>query len=258
LSPRINRSLLPLPQELPADPLEALLVMQNKSRSLRLQSGLNDVQHKQRERAEAYRKFKKALKEAQEAKKKGGFWKKTAKLCNKLGKYGSVAAAVAIAVGTGGAGAPASLAIAGAAMSSASLAQSEFNLLEPVFGEKMAGYMEVGLGLGGMACTGFASGMAEGGSSIETVQRVVAGTSGAATATGGVATIQAGRHDAEALEREADALAARQQEQRLQRLFYQILDQIEGEHESEERCMASLRGAIQAKSATPLIAARRV
>jgi hypothetical protein len=254
-----DASLLPAPQELPGDPLMALLELQTKSRRLQLDSGMKDIRNNKRLKAKAYKEYKAALKKAHEARKKGGFWKKTAKLCSKLGKYGAVVAAVAIAVGTGGVGTPAALAIAGAALSSASLLQSETQFLQKMgMSDEMASYTEIGLGVGGAICTGGASGMAEADATIEAVEQGVAVTSGAANVAGGVATIKAGRYEGEARDREADALSARLEQQQLLRMFNQILDQIEGGEQSEERTMSSLRGAIQTRAATPLIVARRV
>jgi hypothetical protein len=237
----------------------ALLALQTKSRRLQLDSGIKDVLNNKRLRAKAFKEFKEALKKAQKAKKKGGFWKKAAKLCSKLGKYGAVVAAIAIAVGTGGVGAPASLAIVGAALSTASLVQSETHFLQKMgMSDSMASKTEMGMSIGGAICTGGAGAMANSGATIEAVQQGVAVSSGAASVAGGAATIQAGRYDAEAKKREADALAARLEQQQLQRLFDQIIDQIESGEESEERTMSSLRGSIQTRDATPLIVAQRV
>lgn len=251
--------LLPAPLELPSDPLMALLALQSKSRRFQLDSGMKDVQNNKRLRAKAHKEFKRAIKKAQEAKKKGGFWKRASKFCNKLSKYGAVVAAVALAVGSGGAGAPASLAIAGAVLSSASMAQSEYQLLQKMgVSDDLAGKMEMGMALGGAACTGGASVLGSTGSTLGTVQKAVAITSFSAKMTDAAATTQIGHYDAEAREHESDALFARLQDQQMQRMFDQILAQIEGSEQSEERAMNSLRGAIETRHATPLIVARRV
>jgi len=254
-----DASLLPAPQDLPGDPLMALLALQSKSRQLQLDSGMKDIQNNKRLKAKAYKEFKAALKKAQQAKKKGGFWKKTARFCKKVGKYGAVVAAVAVVAGTGGVGTPAVLAIAGVALSSASLAQGETQFLQKMgMSDDMAAYTEIGLGVGGAVCTGGASAMSGGSTAIEAVEQGVAVTSGAADVAGGVATIKAGRYEGEARDREADALSARLEQQQLLRMFDQILDQLESGEQSEERAMGSLRGAIETRGATPLIVARRV
>lgn len=254
-----DASLLPAPQDLPGDPLMALLALQSKSRQLQLDSGMKDIQNNKRLKAKAYKEFKTALKKAQEAKKKGGFWKKTARFCKKVGKYGAVVAAVAVVAGTGGVGTPAVLAIAGVALSSASLAQGETQFLQKMgMSDEMAAYTEIGLGVGGAVCTGGASAMSGGSTAIEAVEQGVAVTSGAADVAGGVATIKAGRYEGEARDREADALSARLDQQQLLRMFDQILDQLESGEQSEERAIGSLRGAIETRGATPLIVARRV
>ncbi len=271
-------SLLPPPQEMPADPLMALFALQSKSQLLDVQSGIKDVQTNRKHREKAWKEMKAALAKARRARKKGGRWKTVAKLCSKLGKYGSVVAAIAIAVGTGGVGTPFALAIAGAALSSASLLQSETQFLQRMgMDDSMAGKFEFGLGVGGAVCTGGA-GMAASASAAqqaseaaaatdkmdklvrttETVQRAATATAGAATAAGGIASFQANQYDADATDHETDALRQRIEDQRLQRMFSEILEQIEEAQESEQRTMASLRGAIDTRDTTPLTIARRV
>ncbi len=271
-------SLLPAPQEMPADPLMALFALQSKSQLLDVQSGIKDVQTNRKLREKAWKEMKAALAKARRARKKGGRWKTVAKLCSKLGKYGSVVAAIAIAVGTGGVGTPFALAIAGAALSSASLLQSETQFLQRMgMDDSMAAKFEFGLALGGAACTAGA-GVAASASAAQqtseaaaatdkmdkfvrttqTVQRAAMATTGAATAVGGVASFQAKQYDADATDHETDALRQHIEDQRLLRLFSEILEQIEEAQESEQRTMASLRGAIDARDTTPLTIARRV
>lgn len=253
------QSVLPPPQDIPGDPILALLALQSQSSRLQVESGLKDVQNNKLQRKKAYDAYKKALRAARKARKKGGFWKKAAKLCNKLGKYGAVAAAVAIAVGTGGVGAPASLAIAGAALSSASLLQSETQFLQKMgMSDEMAGAFQVGMGVGGMLCTGGAGGLAGAGGTVQAVGRGAAATSAAATAADGAATYQAGRYEGDARDREADAVAAKIEDQRLQRMFDRILDDIEYNEQSDQQAVDALRGALEKRDATALIVATRV
>lgn len=258
-------TLLPPPEDMSGDPLMALLLLQRHTQKLDTDAGIKDVLNNQRLRKEAWKEYKSAMRKAQQAKKKGGFWRKAAKLCNKLGKYGAVVAAVAIAVGTGGVGAPASLAIVGAVMSSASLVQSETQFLQKMgMSDSLASKVEVGLSVGGAVCSGGAAALGglssvnQASEAVEVVQKGAAVTSGAASLTGGVATIQAGRHEGEEREHRADALTQRLEEQRLQRLFSQTLELLQGDQDSDKRAVEALHGAIEARDSTREFIARRV
>ena len=115
------------------------------------------------------------------------------------------------------------LAIAGAALSSASLLQSETHFLQQMgMSDDMACKMEIGLGVGAAVCTGGAGTLAEAEGTLEAAQQGLVITSGAATAAEGASTIQVGRLESDARKAEADALEARLEDERLRRAFDQI------------------------------------
>jgi len=252
------------------DDMAAVFALMAKGRQLDLRRSASDIRHAQNARRREWQKAKQALAKALAAKKKRGFWSKLASKCGKLAKYAAVAAAVAAAVGTGGAAAPVViLAWTGAGLSAAACVQGEAHVLQKLgVSDKWAERVEVGMTVGAAVASGAACGwqIAESGeaaaSGAEKTARVFgavsSGVSGASSAAGGYATWQAGLADGEALDAEAEAVAARGADAQLELMLLQLLNDLEDNEKSAERSAAALRGAMETKGDTLAMISKRV
>ncbi|MBX3127625.1 MAG: hypothetical protein KF718_12955 [Polyangiaceae bacterium] len=226
----------------------------SKERQVGLKHQIGELRNAQRLKKGEWQKAKAALNRAMRARKKGGFFKRLAKKCLKVARYAAVAAAVAFAIGTGGAGAVGALAIAGAVLSCTAMAQSEFGILQKMgMSDELAGKVEWGLAAGSAACSLGAGGAALFGAPAKlsafgsALGFAAAGVQGVTTAAAGYLAWQAAEEDGNAAVHESDAVAARAEEARFERMFMQIMSEIEASEASDQRTLGHLRGAIEAR-----------
>lgn len=261
----IATSLLPAPQEVGGDSMSAMYALLSKDRQAGLKNKISDLRNAQRLKKKEWEKAKAALRKAARARGKGGFFKKLASKCLKIARYAAVAAAVAFAVGTGGAGVVGALAIAGAVMSCTAMAQSELRILQHMgVSDELAGKVEWGLAAGSAACTlgagaatlfGASANMSSLGSTLGTT---AAGVQGVSTGAAGYLAWQGAEEEGNARDHEADAASARAAEARFERMFMQILSEIEASEESDQRTLGHLRGAIEARDTAISMSAMKV
>lgn len=179
------------------------------------------------------------------------FWADLEKGALEVAKWGAVAASVTLAVVSCGGAAPvAALAICGAVMSCAAAADSTFHIQEKCgVDRETAGWVNVGLCVGGAICSG-AAGFAQAvpgaaataaSSSSDAIRAVTVGATvidaaaGTAAIAGGAAHIQVAAFERDAKTAEADTLQAVQTQQRLERRIQKALDAVRETLQSRER-----------------------
>ena len=257
--------LLPEPQFLSDDDaLAGFLALESRSRNVSLSRAVRNIDALRQERRVEWEKQKAALCEAAKAHEDSGFWGSIGEICGTIGKVAAVVTSVAAAVSTGGAGLPFALAVAGACLSTAALAQGEFQILQElgVDGET-AGYIELGLVVGGVVCTGAAVWMAAPKSATQldlvadTTKKVSTAAAGAATIAAGVALGNKYAADAKAEDCYADAAAAHLNETRLDRMLTRILDELEESERSYRQTVRATQGVIEIEDNTVLLAIGR-
>jgi hypothetical protein len=258
-------SLLPEPRTLSDnDAIAAFLMVESRSRNLSLGRGVRNIQALREERRTEWEKQKTALLEAAKAHEDSGFWGSIGEMCEAIGKVAAVVTSVAVAVGTGGAGLPFALAVAGACLSTAALAQGEFDILQELgVDAEISGYIELGLAVGGVVCTGAAAFMAAPQSATQfekvasTAEKVSTAAAGAATITAGVAVGNKYAAEANAGDCYADATTAHLNETRLDRMLTRILDELEESERSYRQMVRAAQGAMEIEDNTVLLSIRR-
>lgn len=267
-------TLLPAPLEVGGDAMMALMVLMSKGREVGKQVAQARVTSNNRERKEAIAKELQAYQEAARARESGGFWGKLGKTCTTLCKVAAVVGAVAATVSTAGTGAPFALALAGAALSASGFALGETRALQKLgLSDKEAGWVGLGLSLGGAACsvgsslaagaiasqTADAAGKATEGAdkvfkAIKYTQVGAGAVGGAAGVAAGVATIKAASYEADATDHLAEALSQQLAREKLERMLRQLLGELEEDDKSAERAIGSLRQAIEMRGNTLMAA----
>ncbi len=194
------------------------------------------------------------------------FWKDVEKGAKVVAEIAAVVAASATTVVTFGAGAPVlALVCVGVAMSAASMADSEFHVLEKCgVDAKTAGWVDFGLAVGGAACNlagGAAAGANAGTSGGFTLAKQVAITAtvtqAGATMMEGGAHVKTGSFEADAMDAQADATEARHASERSQRVEAFLIEALAESQKSQGRALASLRGSIATGSQTMTVASGR-
>ncbi len=244
------------------DQLSMMYLFQSKQAQLGLEHGTTAVATLSRERVvklnEKQAADAKAVADAQAAASSHGFWGSLGKTFGTIAKIAGVVASIALAVCTFGAATPlAVLAVAGAVLSSASFIDGETHLLEKLgIDAQTAGWIDVGMSLGGAACSGGASLANTGVSTATTVTTVVAKTAEAgAQVLHGVDMIEQAKYRARQEDAFADALAAQRAAARVTTQMFAMLDDLRGTNASDQRAMQSTQGVIETINATSLAAA---
>ena len=256
-----------LPDPLPAadgnDPIAALLLLHSRSRTTSTERAVTNVHRIREQRRIEWEKQMAALEKAARAENKGGFWGAVGKVCGTIGKIAAVAASVAVAVGTAGAGAPFVLAVAGACLSAAAFTQGELGVLQKLgVDDVTAGWVELGLGAGGVVCSGaaaFSAGpksVTSFGRAVKTAEKVVGATGGAAHFANGIAYGLQRDARGDAQDCRTDATRAHHEERRLEQMLVRILADLEDSEESYRQTVHSLQGTKAIEDNTSLIAAR--
>ncbi len=229
-------SLLPLTGE---DGLMALFAFQSADRAINIKSASKQTANNHQLRKQALEKLRKAIAEAAEAKKRGGFWSNVASVASTVGKLAAVAGCVAAVVASGGAAAP----VVALALSSGAFLQGETQIMQKLgMSDEAANWTTLGMSLAG--------GGVAGATTMGVGQGVAMAAQGTATATAGVATIQAGEANAHAQQKMADAEAAKVDAARMQRLQQVLLQALKDEDEGSERVLGSIRGSLDEQQRT--------
>jgi hypothetical protein len=244
-------SILPTPEM--SDPMAALYAVMLKQRQQGRKGSITNLRGAQNTRRRMIQLRKDEIARAVRAARKGRFWKNLANTCFKLAKYAAVAGSIALAIGSAGAATPiAVLAISGAALSTAAFAQGETHYLQKLgISDKWAERIELGMYLGSAACSAF-GGVAQlcaGTTSKMQAGWAIAGAStggasGLANGGGAIAMWQAGEAEADGIDHVAEAVRLQAEEARMQRLIQQILEDIEGSEESDQRTLEHVSGTM--------------
>jgi hypothetical protein len=260
-----DTSLLPDPQPLTDnDAIAGFLALESRGRNLSLNRAVRSIDALRQERRVEWEKQKAALCEAAKAHEDSGFWGNVGEICGTIGKVAAVVTSMAVAVGTGGASAPFVLAVAGACLSTAALAQGEFQILQELGVDAEASeYIELGLAVGAVVCTGAAAFMAapESATQFEKVanamKKVSTAAAGATTITAGIAIGNKYAADAQAGDCHADAATAHLNETRLDRMLTRILDELEESEKSYRQTVRAAQAAIEIEDNTILLSIGR-
>lgn len=269
-TPTALDSLLPAPEpQTNTDALSELYALMSDARRTGFDASRGNAEglraRKQVARDRALRELRHAEEKARDA---GNFLGIGGDL-GEIAKIAAVVAAVGFAVSTGGAGVVGVLAVSGAILSSAAMVLEKTEWLEDAgLDPKTATYVEIGLWVGGAACTGGAGIASLGGSAAATASQLQkvgsflgsAGTiiSGASATGAGYAKWQQGECEGEAADLMADATADRAKAERADRMLGFLLDAIAASDKSDQRALGHVRSAIEAKDGALLMASRRV
>jgi hypothetical protein len=229
-------------------------------------TGMESIAAANRQRQRAWEDQVRALEDAAKASESSGFWGGLADKLGTVAAVGGVVASVALAVCTCGAATPvAALAIGGAALSSASFAQSEWHFMG---NSKLANGLGVGFGVGGAACNLCAGGIMVFGSAGEAAlgsqwvrtagcaSSIVGGTAG--VGAGGTEILRA-RAESEAIDYQANARQAMVNQQIVQLLLADLIDEVKATGERETNNvkqiteMSELQGAAMSAAAEGIV-----
>jgi hypothetical protein len=274
-APDANPSLLPEPSEsVQLDAMSELYAAMAAMRRSNAAQGKGNAEGRLEQKKLHRQQAIEALKKAEEDQDSAGLLGGVANKLGTAGKIAAVAGAVAMVVGTGGAGI-AVVAAAGVLLSGAAFVQSETKFLQELgMDNETAMYTELGMLGAGALCSGGAGVAAaceigtaastaaatapafeKGALVVGAAASVVAGVTGTVSAYAGW---RAGEHQADAEEHMSDAAAEQAKAAQVQRLLLQLIDAMEQSEESDQRTLGHLRGAIDAKGSTPMMASARV
>ncbi len=272
IDPSTGESLLPPPSlgDEQMDTMALLFLMQTKLREQNMKGGHTAIEVKNKEKLAALERESERLAAAVEAHEEKGFWDKLGSALLTVAKVAAVVGSIAVAVASCGAGTGlAALAIAGAVLSTAGFAQSELHVLEKLgVDAETAGYVGLGLSLGGAACSvgagvvttlgaaGNAAQLSKIGNIASTGSKVSMMASGGAMIAAGGSRIAGANASAEAEHASAEALKEQLRAQRMQRLIEQIIEELKGSDESDARVLDGLRGAMLTKGETLIASVR--
>jgi hypothetical protein len=192
------------------------------------------------------------------------FWKDLESGAGEIAKWAAVAGSVALAVASGGAGAPVmALAITGAVLSVAAATDSEAHVLEKCgVDAKTAGWIDVGMSVGGAVCGAGAgllaasssagvaanAGSATGASSlqrgVQTAGTIVDCGAAGAGAVRGAAHVEVGKFEADGLNAAADVKGAELAQQRIDRLVKLVLDAMSDAYQSGQKSVGDVQNAL--------------
>jgi len=212
--------------------------------------------------------FDALVKQIEAEKDAGGFWSDVASVCGDIAKWAAVAASVALAVVSCGAcTAVAALAIAGAVLSCAAAADSELGILEACgVDAETAGWIQLGMSIGGALCSGgaslasaagtSASFLGEASSAVKTGASVSRGIQAGAGGAAAVARTVVGSYREDAKLAEADATLSRGSARRHEERVQSLLDTVKQALESHGRGLERVGRAMTEHSATQVAIVR--
>jgi hypothetical protein len=228
-----------------SDPLSVMYLFESKDQQDDVNSGTKRVQALRSERSQAVQKELAAIQQEDDASKHKSFWDDLGSICGEVAKVAGVVASVAAAVVTCGAATPlAVLAVAGAVMSTAAFVDGEFHVLHALgVDDKIAGYIDLGLSIGGAACS-LGAGLAAGGqvasSTATTIGRGASVVSGASAVAAGTAAIESGQERANVDRADADQVVAEAMSDHLLRTIQSVIDEVQDSDEKSKQIMKTI------------------
>ncbi len=210
---------------------------------LGLATGKEDVDFHSRTKASALDREADGIRREREAQDEAdrashGFWATVGKIASEVGPYVAVVASVAAAVVTFGAASPAAAAVI--ALSVAGTVVQKTNCL----GDQVSPWVGAGAQLIASVAT------LNGGAVVRVIQGAASLTSGTGAAANGVVSLEVSDARADEATAHGDALAARQRVQRQERLIADVLEMLGSVHESNQRALSSLEGAVATHNQT--------
>ena len=242
-SPAPSSSLLPGPDPAAlqdADPMTMLYLLDSKDRKASDDGSVAKIKGLQTQREHDLAKEQDAIRKQDEAAKNHGFLDQIAGACGEIAKVAGVVGSIAAAAATAGAASPlAAVAIAGAVLSTAGFADGELHVLQKLgIDDKTAGFIDLGLSLGGLASSAGAGLLASAETASSTargVGYVASGVTGAALVAKGATEIESGQSLADLDRAEADQLAATAHSHALQRAVERIVDEVRDADEQSKQ-----------------------
>ncbi len=226
-----------------ADPLSVMYLFESKDQNDDVTNGTGRVRSLETERAHSLQKELDAIKQEDDAIAHKSFWDNFGGICGEIAKVAGVVASVAAAVATCGAATPlAAVAIAGAALSTAAFADGELHVLRS-FGvdDKIAGMVDLGMSLGGAACSVGVGLLSKGVSTtVSVVSRTAAVVNGMTAAGGAVSTVEAGREQADIDRADANQVVASAMSDHLLRTIQGVIDEVQDSDTKSKQVMKTI------------------
>jgi hypothetical protein len=242
------------------DPLSAIYLFESKDSNDQLQSGTDRVRGLQTERAQALQKELSAIQQEDDAVKHKSFWDSLGSVLGEVAKVAAVVASVAAAVVTCGAAAPlAAVAIVGVVLSTAAFVDGEFHVLRALgVDDKTAGFIDLGMSIGGALCSGgaaLASSAQTASSTVVTIKTTATVVTGVTAVGGGVATIESGQAQAGIDRADADQVVAEALSDHYLRSIQTIIDEVQDSDEKSKQILKTIVAAKGIENDTAAIAA---
>jgi hypothetical protein len=242
------------------DPLSAIYLFESKDNRDQLQAGTERVRGLQTERAQALQKELSAIQQEDDAIKHKSFWDSLGSVLGEVAKVAAVVASVAAAVCTCGAGAPlAALAIAGVVLSTAAFVDGECHVLRALgVDDKTAGFIDLGMSIGGALCSGgaaLASSAQAASSTVATVKTTATVVTGVTAVGGGVATIESGQAQAATDRADADQVVAEALSDHYLRSIQTVIDEVQDSDEKSKQILKTIVAAKGIQNDTAAVAA---
>jgi hypothetical protein len=251
VSPPSETPLMPEPAPAigsPGDALSLLYLFEDRDQDLGVEEGTSKIASLQAQRNQEFQKETQAIAKEDEAAKHRSFWDNLGSLFSDIAKVAGVVASIAAAVCSFGAATPiAVVAVAGAILSSASLADGEFHILQKLgVDPSIAGDIDLGMSLAGAACS-MGAGMAAAGQSVSdaasAVSRVGSAASGAATVVQGASDVEAGEAQSDEERADADQVVAQAQSDHDLRLMQIVIDELQSADEESKQMLTTIANA---------------
>lgn len=229
----------------PSDALSMLYLFESRDQGLGVEEGTSKIASLQTQRNEAFQKELQAIAQADEAAKHHSFWDDLGSAFGDIAKIAGVVASIAVAVCSFGAATPiAVLAVAGAVLSSASMADGEFHILQKLGVDPgVVGWIDTGMAAAGAICS-MGAGMASAGqgasSAVNMVSRVSSAAAGAATVVKGASDIEAGEAKGDEEQAEADEVVAQAQSDHDLRFMQIVIDELQSSDEESKQILTTI------------------
>ncbi len=228
-----------------ADPLAFLYLFEARDQTLGVQQGSQRVSALQTERDQALQKEQQAITNEDNAAKQHGFWNDLGNILGDVAKVAGVIASIAVAVVTlGGATPLAVLAVAAVVLSSVSMADGEFHILQKLgVDPSVAGWIDLGMAVAGSvlsAGTSLAAGAQAASSAANVVGVAASATAGAATMGQGAVTIEEGEAQSDGDRAVADEAAAQSGSQQALRRMQMIIDEVQSSDQESQKLLATI------------------
>jgi hypothetical protein len=217
-----------------------LYLLDSKDRKASEEGGAARIKGLQAQRERDLAKEQDAIRKQDEAAQSHGFLDQVANACGEVAKVAGVVGSIAAAAATAGAASPlAAVAIGGAVLSTAGFADGELHVLQKLgIDDKTAGWIDLGMSVGGLASSAGAGLLAGAETASETardVEYVASAVTGAALVTKGVTTIESGQALADLDRAEAAQVAATAHSDHLQRAVQHVVDEVRGADEQSKQ-----------------------